>query len=89
MSRYESSTFIHDTNIMNVDVLKRACDTLGWKYQIKEDELIVTDAKQEHQLFGEFALKVNIHTNQATYNTYYMPDAFEKVSELEEQFYLI
>jgi hypothetical protein len=74
---------------MHVDVLKSACDTLGWLYSIKENELFVTDAKQGTQLYGEYALKLNLTTNEVTYNTYYMPNAAEKVEELQNQFYAL
>ena len=60
---------------MHVDVLKSACDTLGWSYNVVGNELIVTDAKQVSSLYGEFALKLNLVTNEVLYNTFYMPNA--------------
>ena len=74
---------------MNKEVLKSACETLGWSYTISGSELIVVDAKQGTQLYGEFALKLNLTTNEVTYNTYYMPNAAEKVEELQNQFYAL
>lgn len=89
MSRFESSRFVRNPKVMHVDVLKSACDSLGWSYQIKGNELIVTDAKQGTRMYGEYALKLNLATNEVTYNTYYMPDAEKKVEELQTQFYAL
>ena len=87
MSRFESSRFVRNPKVMHVEVLKSACETLGWSYNISGNELIVTDAKQNSRLYGEFALKLNLLTNEVTYNTFYMPNAAQKVEELQEQFY--
>lgn len=89
MSRFESSRFVRNPQVMNVEVLKSACDTLGWAYRMAGNELLVTDAKQGSRLYGEFALKLNLSTNEVTYNTYYMPNAVHKVEELQEQFYTL
>lgn len=89
MSRFESSRFVRNPQVMHVDVLKSACDTLGWVYTIQNNTLIVSDAKQQSQLYGEFALKLNLTTNEVTYNTFYMPNAKEKVEELQNQFYAL
>lgn len=89
MSRFESSRFVRNPQVMHVDVLKSACDTLGWTYSVKENELLVTDANQGTKLYGEFALKLNLTTNEVTYNTYYMPNAVQKVEELQNQFYAL
>lgn len=69
MSRFESSRFVRNPKVMHVEVLKSACETLGWSYNISGNELIVTDAKQNSRLYGEFALKLNLLTNEVTYNT--------------------
>jgi len=87
MSRFESSRFVRNPQVMHVDVLKSACDALGWTYRIKDNELIVSDARQSSRLYGEFALKLNLSTNFVIYNTYYMPDAANKVAELQTLFY--
>lgn len=89
MSRFESSRFVRNPHVMHVDVLKSACDTLGWTYSIRDNELLVTDAQQGTQLYGEYALKLNLRTNEVTYNTYYMPNAAQKVEELQNQFYAL
>lgn len=89
MSRFESSRFVRNPQVMHVDVLKSACDALGWQYSIQNNILTVSDAKQNSRLYGEFALKLNLSTNEVTYNTYYMPNASEKVAELQEQFYAL
>lgn len=89
MSRFESSRFIRNPQVMHVDVLKSACDALGWIYHVTGDELLVTDTKQNVNLYGEFALKLNLVTNKVTYNTYYMPNAIQKVEELQKQFYAL
>ena len=87
MSRFESSRFVRNPKLMNVDVLKEACDTLGWKWHMDGDNLIVTNAKQDSRLYGEYALKLNTKSNQVTYNTFYVPNAIQKVTELQKQFY--
>lgn len=87
MSRFESSRFVRNPKVMNADVLKSACEALGWSYTISNNTLVVSDANQGSQLYGEYALKLNLSTNEVTYNTYYMPDALSKVEELEEKFY--
>lgn len=89
MSRFESSRFVRNPQVMHVDILKSACDTLGWSYSVRGNELLVTDAKQGTKLYGEFALKLNLTTNEVTYNTYYMPNAAQKVEELQNQFYAL
>ena len=89
MSRFESSRFVRNPHVMHVDVLKSACDTLGWTYSINGNELLVIDANHGTKLYGEFALKLNLTTNEVTYNTYYMPNAVQKVEELQNQFYAL
>lgn len=89
MSRFESSRFVRNPHVMHIDVLKSACEALGWTYHVVGDELLVTDAKQNAKLYGEFALKLNLTTNEVTYNTYYMPNAAKKVEELQSQFYAL
>ena len=87
MSRFESSRFVRNPQVMNADVLKSACEALGWTYSISDNTLIVMDANQGTRLYGEYALKLNLSTNEVTYNTYYMPNAVSKVAELQEKFY--
>jgi hypothetical protein len=86
MSRFESSRFVRNPLVLNPEVLKKACDSLGWEYNIIGDVLTVHNANQSSNLYGEYALKLNIKTNTVTYNTYYMPNAKQKVSELQEAF---
>lgn len=89
MSRFESSRFVRNPQVMHVEVLKSACDTLGWTYSVRGNELLVTDANQGAKLYGEYALKLNLTTNEVIYNTYYMPNAVQKVEELQNQFYAL
>lgn len=89
MSRFESSRFVRNPQVMNADVLKSACEALGWTYSISDNTLIVMDAHQGTRLYGEYALKLNLSTNEVTYNTYYMPNAASKVAELQEKFYAL
>lgn len=53
MSRFESSRFVRNPQVMHVDVLKSACDALGWQYTIHDNILTVSDAKQKSRLYGE------------------------------------
>ena len=89
MSRFESSRFTRNALVINPEIIKKACDKLGWSYQVKDNVLTVTNAKQSSNLWGEYALKLDMATNKVTYNTYYMPDAKEKVEELQKCFYEI
>lgn len=89
MSRFESSRFVRNPEVMNVEVLRQACDSLGWTYREQDQELIISDAQQGTRLYGEYALKIHLVTNVVSYNTYYMPSAREKVDELTRQFYLL
>lgn len=86
MSRFESSRFIRNPQVMNANVLKAACEALGWQYSIQNNILLVTAVGSGSNFFGEFALKLDISTNEVTYNTYYMQNAQEKVEELKEKF---
>lgn len=89
MSRFESSRLVRNNNIMNKDVLISACNALGWTYKLDGDVLTVSDVKQQATLYGEFALRLNTRTNEVVYNTFYLPNASQKVQELQEQFYRI
>lgn len=86
MSRFESSRFARNPQVMNANVLKAACEALGWKYSIQNNILLVTEVGIGSNFYGEFALKLNMSTNEVTYNTYYMPNAQEKVEELKVKF---
>lgn len=87
MSRFESSRFARNSNVMNVEVLKSACDSLNWKYTVKDSILTISDANQTQNMYGEYVLQVNLITNQVSYNTYYTPNAQTKVEELQSAFY--
>lgn len=87
MSRFESSRFARNSNVMNVEVLKSACDSLGWIYCLNNNILTVSDANQREKMYGEYILQVNLTTNKVSYNTYYTPDALLKVEELQNKFY--
>ena len=87
MSRFESSRFVRNSNVMNVDVLKSACDSLGWKYTIKGSILTISDTNHKQNMYGEYVLQLNISTNQVSYNTYYTTNAVDKVEELQNAFY--
>jgi hypothetical protein len=85
MSCFESSKFLKNPQVMNQAVLIKACEELGWKYEIRQGELVVLDANQKDDLKGEFLLKVRGDT--VTYNSYYMKNAKEFVSELQQHFF--
>ncbi len=87
MSRFESSRFARNSIVMNAEVLKSACDSLGWKYSINGSILTISDANQLQNMYGEYVLQLNLTTNQVSYNTYYTPDARTKVEELQNAFY--
>lgn len=85
MSCFESSTFLKNPQVMNKQVLMNACKKLGWKFEIRQDELIVYNAKQNTELHGEYALKVK--GNVVSFNNYYMKNGRELIKELQNQFY--
>ena len=85
MSRYESSRFVKDPKIMNKEVLRKACDKLGWKYVEQGDDFLVTHLNRGEELYGEYALK--LHDGQVTYNSYYLSNGGELVSELQAVFF--
>lgn len=85
MSCFESSKFLRNPQVMNQEVLVRACDKLGWKYEIKNHELVVLNANQKENLKGEYLLKVK--GDIVTYNSYYIKNAKEFVLELQETFF--
>lgn len=89
MSRFESSRFARNPQVMNANVLKAACEALGWKYSIQNNILLVTEVGIGSNFYGEFALKLDVLTNEVTYNTFYMPNALEKVEELKEKFQVL
>ena len=85
MSRYESSRFVKDPKIMNREVLKQACDKLGWKYKETTTEFVVTELNRGEHLHGEYALL--LRDGQVTYNSYYLTNGGELVKELQEVFF--
>lgn len=87
MSRFESSRFARNSNVMNAEVLKSACDSLGWKYSLNNNILTVSDANQRQNMYGEYILQIDLTTNKVSYNTYYTPNASQKVEELQNTFY--
>ena len=86
MSRFKSSRFARNPHVMNANVLKAACEALGWQYSIQNNILLVTEVGNGSNFFGEFALKLDMSSNEVNYNNYYMPNAQEKVEELKEKF---
>lgn len=87
MSCFESSTFLKNPKVMNQKVLKKACDKLGWKYEIRQNEFVILNTNSNVNLHGEYALKVV--GNKVTYNSYYMKNGRELVAQLEAQFYTL
>ena len=85
MSRFETSKFLKSPMSMNKQVLKIACENLGWKCKIENDELIILNLGRDENLFGEFALKVKGDT--VTYNSYYLKNGQELIDELKKEFY--
>jgi hypothetical protein len=85
MSCFESSKFLKNPQTMNQIVLIKACEQLGWKYEIRQGELVVLNANQKEKLYGEYLLKVKGDT--VSYNSYYMKNAKEFVTELQDKFF--
>ena len=70
---------------MNKEILKAACEKLGWTYKVQGEDLIVTDAKQQEKVYGEYVLKVSGST--VTYNSYYLSNGGQLVAELQSVFF--
>lgn len=89
MSCFESSTFLKSPQVMNQEILKKSCERLGWKFEVKQEQnkqvLCVYDTNKNANLKGEFALKVI--DNVVIYNSYYMKNGQQLIKELENQFY--
>jgi hypothetical protein len=85
MSCFESSKFLKNPQVMNQVVLQKACDQLGWKYEIRNNVLVVLNANQKEDLHGEYLLKVK--GDVVSYNSYYLKNAKEFVTELQEVFF--
>ncbi len=84
MSRFETSKFVRDSSIMHQNILEEACISLGWKYQIKDNSLLITDLGNNINFYGEYAIKVT--DNKVTYNTYYFGKTSEEVKKLQNRF---
>lgn len=84
MSRFETSKFVRNSSVMNIDCLIQACDSLGWKYELSPNELRVTDIGIGHSFGGEYALMLK--DGKVTYNTYYLQKAKEYVKTLQEKY---
>ena len=85
MSCFESSKFLKNPQVMNQVVLQKACDQLGWKYEIRNNVLVVLNANQKEDLHGEYLLKVK--GDVVSYNSYYLKNSKEFVTELQEVFF--
>lgn len=81
----ESSRFVKDPKTMNKEILKAACDKLGWTYKVQGEDLIVTDAKQKEKVYGEYVLRVSGST--VTYNSYYLSNGGQLVADLQSVFF--
>lgn len=84
MSRFETSTFIRDNELMHISVLENACKELKWSYKINNNELLVTDLGNETNFHGEYAIRVK--DNKVTYNTYYFGNTKNEVNRLKKRF---
>ena len=84
MSRFESSRFVRNPQIMNANVLMAACETLGWKYSLQNNILLVTEVGNDSNFHGEFALRLD-EKNGFTYRSNY---TFTPTEEERFSFYM-
>lgn len=68
MSRFETSKFVRNKQVMRLECVKEACNKLGWKYQLSENRLVVTDVGRGQNSWNENLIV--IEGDQVTYNTY-------------------
>ena len=89
MSCFESSTFLKNPSVMNMEYLKKACQQLGWKHELKTENgkqvLYVMNTSENSNLYGEFALKVE--GNTVSFNSFYLKNGIQLVERLKNQFY--
>jgi hypothetical protein len=45
MSRFETSTFVRDNELMHISVLEDACKELNWAYKVNNNELFESIVK--------------------------------------------
>lgn len=84
MSRFETSTFVRDNELMHISVLEDACKELNWAYKVNNNELLITDLGNGTNFHGEYAIRVK--DNKVTYNTYYFGNTKNEVTRLKNRF---
>lgn len=84
MSRFETSTFVRNSEFANSEVILDVIQKLGWAYEIINDEIIVSSVGSNSEMQGEYALK--IVGNRIIYNTYYLNNSQEIVRNFKSKF---
>ena len=84
MSCFETSTFLPDQEIIDPEIILRACDALGWTYQKLRDELRITAVGDHRNLHGEAALR--IQGNRIMWNTYYQRDGHSQAAQIQHKY---
>lgn len=84
MSRFESSKFVRNNAVMRQECLIAACEKLGWKYNIQNGVMLVTDLGIGVSFGYEYAIKVD--GSNVTYNTYYFGQTDEYVKKLQSEY---
>lgn len=86
MSMFETSRFVRNKQVMRLDCVKEACDRLGWKYRLSENELAITDVGRGQNIWSEDL--IIIRGDQVVYNSYVLggnhdvqklQDAYEEI----------
>lgn len=65
MSRFETSKFVRNKQVMRLECVKEACDKLGWKYQLVDKTLTIS-------VNGYWPIKIT--GDQVTYNNHMSGD---------------
>ena len=84
MSRFETSTFVRNSEFANSEVILDVIQKLGWAYEIINNEIIVSSVGSNSEMQGEYALK--IVGNRIIYNTYYLNNSQEIVRNFKSKF---
>lgn len=76
-----------DLGLVDQTLLQKACEQLGWHYQVRGQTLRITQAGAHGSLHGEAALTVT--NNRVVWNSYYLKDGAQRLNALRETYSVI
>ncbi len=87
MSCFETSTFVKNAALLDLNIVKQACEKFHWQYTQTGSTLRVHHVGNNVNLHGEYALQVQ--GNQITYNRYYLRNGAELAQTLAQEVTLL